>query len=82
MDPIAHKGGEPLGLNCDTGGNMPKQWLFLSALFTAGCTAFFLYVLAHDELGFSRHLIVMASFWSAAILAFVWLFTTVASRAK
>jgi hypothetical protein len=61
---------------------MPKQWLLLSALFTAGCTAFLLYVLIHDELGFSRHLIVVASFWSAAILAFVWVFTTLASRAK
>ncbi len=61
---------------------MPKQWLLLSALLMAGCTAFFIYVLAHDELGFSRHLIAVGSFWSAAILALVCLCTSVISRTK
>jgi hypothetical protein len=60
-----------------------RYFILLRAFLAAGSAAVCLYLLAHDAFGFSRYLIGTASFGSAVVLAFVWLFAAAKdSRAK
>jgi hypothetical protein len=59
---------------------MPNRSFMLLSAVLAGCAVVSLYLVAHDAFGFSRHLIAIGSFGSAAALAVACVFAPRAQR--
>ena len=68
--------------SCYTGRMLRWGFLLTIALLAALGTAVGLYVVSHDDIGLTRHAIVMTSFGSAAALAIGFVLAAIARRTK